>query len=129
MLHVVIQLAVLAAAGPIAGLALAHLTGRLTWRRTLLAAALCQLLVMGGYVATHGVVLRVYGDEQPTAVDYWMARAQLVAFFTVVGVIVAALLTPLARWVTRRYSTARSRPPLSAHLSSLHKKVISDDDQ
>ena len=101
MWHVVIQLLFLAAAGPLAGLVIARLTGPMTWRRALVGATICQLVVIAGYLATHGVPLVIYGDERPRPIDFLLARAQLAAFLLVVGVVVAAALTPVVRWASR----------------------------
>ena len=102
MAHLIVQLLFLALAGPLTAIALVYLSGRLTWRRILLSALGCQWLIVLAYLATHGVTLRVYGDERPGAADYWLAGAQFALLFMVIGLAIAALLAPIARWALRR---------------------------
>jgi hypothetical protein len=91
----------LAIAGPVTALVLAHQTGGLTWSRVLLWTAGIQLVLSIVYFATQSMPVRTYGNYSPTRLDHVVATAQFAATVIVIGLIVTAIMTPLARWLAR----------------------------
>ncbi len=110
MAHLIAQLMFLAAAGPLTAIALVHLTGRLTWRRILLAAANCQWLIVLAYLAARGVIVITYGTDRATAADFWLAQVQFAGLFMVLGLGVATLLAPIARRLLAGRTAGLGRP-------------------
>ena len=60
------------------------------------------MIVALAFVAFQGSLpVRVYGDHVPSAVSLTMAKVRFLGFLIVLGVLIAVLLTPIARWIAR----------------------------
>ncbi len=88
--------------GPFVGMLIAHLAGGLTWTRVLLWTAASQLVAVVLYLATQPMPVRVYGDHRPTAGGIVAMKALCALLLIVLGLIIAAGMTPIARWVAGR---------------------------
>jgi hypothetical protein len=99
--------------GPVAGVILARLTGRLTWSRALVAAGICQLLVSLWLLhpGLSGMPRRVYGPGASyTTRDRVLEQLPLVAVLTGSAVLIAAGLTGFWHYLARRRSDGVSPP-------------------
>ena len=88
-------------AGPLVAVVLAHRTGGLTWTRVLVWAAGSQLVLVLLYLATQSMPVRVYGDEMPSTGEVAAAKARFAALTVMVGMVIAAVMTPIARRLVR----------------------------
>lgn len=89
----------LAVVGPLAGLTAAHFAGGLTWTRVLLWTAAGQMIAALLYVATQPMPVRVYGGLRPTVSDIVAMKGLFAVLVVALGLIIAACLTPIARWI------------------------------
>jgi hypothetical protein len=92
--------------GPIAALAVAQFTGGLTWTRVLLWTVGCQALVILLFLRPGSLPTIVYPTKPGAATTTgWGGEAgsYLLLYIVVitVGMLAAAVLTPVARWVAR----------------------------
>ena len=113
MVSLALALVVLLFLAPVAGVLLARLTGRLTWRRSVVAAVVGQLLLSVWMIGPGlgGMPRRVYsaGDTY-TSRDSLIAQAPIVLVFTGTAALIAAGLTRLWHHFARRPSSDDSPP-------------------
>lgn len=99
--------------GPVAGVVLARLTGRLTWSRALVTAVICQLLVSLWLLQAglNGMPRRVYGPGASyTTRDRVLEQLPVVVVLTGSAVLIAAGLTGFWHYLARRRSDGDSPP-------------------